>query len=236
MRKSRLNKYNDSRNKKTTILSIVGIVIVIFIVLKFGLGILANFSLLLSGGGNQNNSSENSNQINFVGAPLLNPIVTATNSANIIISGTSDKNNIVFLYINGTIVDQSHVDGNGTFSFTESLSKGNNQIYAVAQYKSKRSDNSDSFTVYFSNSQPSLDVSSPTDGQSFKKDQNTANVAGKTDPGVKVTVNGFWALIDDNNNFSYNLPLQNGDNQIKILATDQAGNQTEKDIKVNYSQ
>jgi len=236
MRKSRISKYNESKNRKTTILSIIGIIIVLFLVLKFGLGILVNFSLFLSGGGNQNNISQSSNQINFIAPPLLNPIITATNSANIIISGESDKNNTVYLYINGTIVDQTQVQDNGTFNFTETLDKGNNQIYAVAEYKGKRSDSSDSFTVYFSNSQPTLDVNTPTDGQSFSKDQNSVSITGKTDPGVKVTVNGFWAVIDDNNNFSYTLPLQNGDNQIKILATDQAGNQTEKDLKVTYSQ
>jgi hypothetical protein len=236
MRKSRLNKYNESRNKKTTILSIIGIVIILFLVLKFGLGILVSFSVFLSGGGNQNNNFQASNQINFIAPPLLNPIVTATNSANIIISGKTDKNNTVYLYINGAIVDHAQTQDNGTFNFSETLNKGSNQIYAVAEYKNKRSESSDSFTVYFSNSQPALDVSAPSDGQSFNKDQNTVNVAGKTDPGVKVTVNGFWAVIDDNNNFSYTLPLQNGDNQIKILATDQAGNQNEKDLKVTYSQ
>jgi bacillopeptidase F len=85
-----------------------------------------------------------------------------------------------------------------------------------------------------------LDVSSPSDGQGFNKNQvntgNTINVAGKTDQGVSVTVNGFWAVVDDNNNFSYTLPLQNGDNQIKIVAVDLAGNKTEKDLKVNFSQ
>jgi outer membrane lipopolysaccharide assembly protein LptE/RlpB len=49
-------------------------------------------------------------------------------------------------------------------------------------------------------------------------------------------VNGFWAVVDDNNNFSYTLPLQSGDNQIKIVAIDQAGNKAEKDLKVNFSQ
>ena len=69
----------------------------------------------------------------------------------------------------------------------------------------------------------------------FEKDQSTVKVLGKTDPGVRVTVNGFWAVIDENNNFSYNLPLQNGENMIKIEAIDQAGNKTEKEIKVTYS-
>ena len=58
---------------------------------------------------------------------------------------------------------------------------------------------------------------------------------GKTDSGVRITVNGFWAVIDENNNFSYSLPLQDGDNAIKVVAQDQAGNKAEKEIKVTYS-
>ena len=96
------------------------------------------------------------------------------------------------------------------------------------------------FDVVLKNSAPTLDISTPSDGQRFDKNSigsgNSISVSGKTDQGVSVTVNGFWAVVDDSNNFSYTLPLQNGDNQIKIIAIDQAGNKTEKDIKVNYSQ
>jgi bacillopeptidase F len=78
-------------------------------------------------------------------------------------------------------------------------------------------------------------VTSPTDGQTFAKDQGSVQVSGKTDNNVKITVNGFWAIVDDSNNFSYALPLQGGENQIKVVAEDKAGNTTQKDIKVTYN-
>jgi len=236
MRRSRLSKNFEKKSRKTLILSVIGILIVLFLLFRFGLDILVGFTTLISGSKNTTGTTT-SNQINFIAPPILNPLVSATNSARITISGKAVKGQTVYLYVNNQGVDQIQANNDGGFSFNETLNNGDNQIEARAESKDgKKSDYSNSFDVAFKNSPPTLDVSTPSDGQSFKKDQNTASVTGKTDAGVTVTVNGFWAVVDDNNNYSYTLTLQNGDNQIKIVATDQAGNKTEKDLKVNYSQ
>lgn len=239
MRKSRLSKNVEKRTKKTITLSIIGIVIVLFLLLKFGIEILVNFSLLLSGGKALQNSQADQNQISYIAPPILNPLPSATDSARIIISGKSSKNMTVILYINSANVDQVQTDNNGNFTFSENLNSGDNQIETIAQYNNKKSDFSNSYDVLYKNSPPALNVSSPSDGQNFNKNQvgpdNSIVISGKTDPGATVTVNGYWAVIDNSSNFSYTLPLQNGDNQIKIIAVDQAGNKTEKDLKVNFS-
>lgn len=236
MRRSRLSKNSEKKTRKTIILSAIGIVIVLFLLLKFGVEFLVNFSLFVSGSKGQQNSTNSTNQIDFVAPPVLNPLVSATNSAQIIISGKANPNESITLYINNSNTDETQTDKNGAFVFTEEITAGNNQVKAQATYKDKKSDFSDTSSIMFLSTQPNLDVTAPSDGQTFKKDQNSVNVTGKTDAGASVTVNGFWAIMDDNNNFSYNLPLQNGDNEIKVVVTDQAGNKTEKDLKVNYSQ
>ncbi len=235
MRRSRLTKRTERSTRKTIVLSIIGIVVILFLLLKFGLSFLIDFSLFISGSKNQQTTT-NQNQINYIAAPVLDPTFSATNSASVTITGSADKNKNIYLYINNTQVDQTISNGKGKFTFVEDLSKGQNQISAKVKDNDKESDSSNTLTITYLNSQPKLDVSSPTDGQQYKKDQNTATVTGSTDPGVSVTVNGFWAQIDDANNFTYILTLTNGDNEIKIIATDQAGNKTEKDLKVNYSQ
>jgi hypothetical protein len=235
MRRSRLTKNFEKKSRKTLLLSIVGIIIVLFLLFRFGIDILVNFSTFISGS-KTTAGTTNNNQISFIPPPILNPLVEATNSAQIIITGKAVKDQTINLYINNNNTDQTQADKNGNFTFNESLKNGDNQIKTKTILNGKESDFSDTFDVVFKNFPPTLDVSSPSDGQSFKKDQNTASVTGKTDAGVSVTVNGFWAVVDDNNNYSYTLSLQNGDNQIKIVATDQAGNKAEKDLKVNYSQ
>jgi bacillopeptidase F len=240
MRRSRLSKNFEKKSRRTIILSIVGIIIVLFLLFRFGIDMLVNFSTFISGSSNSQNPQGNSNQINYIAPPILNPLASATNSAQIVISGNASKDQTIDLYINNIQVDQIQTDKNGIFVFAETLKNGDNQIKTKAENNGKQSDFSNTFDVVLKNSPPSLDVSSPSDGQKFDKNSigsgNSINVAGKTDSGVNVTVNGFWAVVDDSNNFSYTLPLQNGDNQIKIVATDQAGNGTEKDLKVNFSQ
>ena len=235
-RKSRLNSYQQKKTQKTIILSILGIIIVLFILFKFGIATLINFSLFLSGNKSSQNENLNQNEIAFVSAPLLNPLPTATNSGQIIISGTALKNSTVDLFINSKLIDNIDVDEKGEFSLTESLYKGNNIIEAKTVYKTKKSGLSNQLIVNFINTHPNLTLNSPTDGASFHREDKSVIVQGETDSNVSVTVNGFFAVLNENNNFSYNLPLHDGDNDIKIIATDQAGNSTEKNIKVNYSQ
>lgn len=233
MRKSRLSKYSQRKTRKTIFLNILGIIIILYLLFKFGIGLLINFSLFLSGTKDQ--GIVNQNSINYIAPPTLNPLPTATNSAQIKISGNSVGDSAIELFVNNNKTDETKTDDRGEFSFSNTLKNGNNQIKVRAVIKDKKSDFSNTLNIAYSNSAPNLEINSPKDGEQFKKDQNTVNVTGKTDPGVNITVNGFWAVISDTNNFSYNLALQNGDNQIKIVAIDQAGNKTEKEVKVNYS-
>jgi hypothetical protein len=236
VKRSRLALRTKKRSQKTIVLASLGIIVVLILLIKFGLNLLVGFSIFISGNKSQSPISANSSDNSFVAIPVLNPLPNATNSAKIIISGKSQNDKKIHLYINNDLKDSIQTDNNGNFAFEETLLPGDNQIQVKAEKNSKSSDFSNSFTVSFKNSAPSLTIDSPSDGQSFSKDQNSINVTGKTDSNVSVTVSGFWAVMNENNNYSYNLTLQNGDNQIKVIATDQAGNTTEKDIKVTYSQ
>lgn len=235
MRKSRLSKYSEKKTKKTIILSLLGIIVVLYLLFKFGIGLLINFSLFLSGKGNQQSLSSQ-NTFGYITPPTLNPIPNATNSAQIIITGSSIKESAIELYVNNNRQDETKANDNGQFIFDANLKNGTNEIQARTILDNKKSELSNILIINYISSAPNLEVTFPQDGQQFKKEQNSINITGKTDSGVSITVNGFWAIINDNNNFSYNLPLQNGDNEIIIIATDQAGNKTEKKIKVNYSQ
>lgn len=201
--------------------------------LKYGIPFLANFALLLSNNKTAENTQSKSSAI--ITVPQLNPLPDATNSAKLKLTGKTTASDTINLYINNSLSDKTQADKDGNFNFDLILTHGDNKIYVKGKEGNDESNPSDSFNVLFKDSPPSLTLNSPSDGQQFSKDQNSTNITGKTDPDVKVTVNGFWAIVDQNNNFSYQLPLQNGDNKIKITATDNAGNKTEKDITVKYS-
>ncbi len=234
MIRSRLSRRLERKTKKNLTLSLLGIILIFFLIFKFGIPILVNLSLFLSGTKTNQGESVNRN-LSFIAPPVLDPFPQATSSADIIISGVAIKNQTVNLYINNSLADSMRVDDNGSFSFKESISAGENIIKAKAVVNNKESEFSNSIITAFKTTPPSLNVTSPANGQSFEKDQNIANIKGTTDKDVKITVNGFWAITDGRGEFSYNLPLQNGENKIKIVATDIAGNKKELEIKVTYS-
>lgn len=234
-KRSRLYRNLEKQTKKNLILNLLGIFIVLFLLVKFGIPILANFALFLSNTKGDVSTQTTQQGPNFVGAPQLNTLPDATNSAQLKVSGIAQANSTIDLYLNDDIVDKTQADKNGSFSFDATLNKGNNKIYVKSRVDKNVSDPSQTFDIIFKNTNPTLSINSPSDGAQFSKDQSPINVTGKTDSDVKVTINGFWAIADQNNNFSYQLPLQNGDNEIKIIATDAAGNRTEKNIKVRYS-
>ena len=60
------------------------------------------------------------------------------------------------------------------------------------------------------------------------------SVDGMTYDNVTVTINDRMVVIKTDNSFSYTYPLNDGDNILKIVATDAAGNQTTVQRKVTY--
>lgn len=232
-RRSRLYRQAEKESKRNIALSIFGIVVLLFILFKFGIPALVSFSLFLSGSKQTAVSPQNSTEV--ITPPQLNPLPSATNSANFQLFGKSQSQAVISLYLNNNLLDKTQADNNGNFSFKSSYIQGDNKIYVIAKINNQTSNPSDTLNVLFKNTSPSLSVNSPSDGQQFSKDQNSINVSGTTDTGVNITVNGHWAIVDQNNNFSYLLNLKSGNNDIKVEATDLAGNKTNKEIKVNYS-
>lgn len=237
MKRSRLAHRLEKQTRKTIFFSILGILIIFFIFIKFGIPLLVNFSLFISSSKNNQTNQEGKNTNTFVAPPVINFPFTATNSANISITGIGQPKQTINLYLNNNIIAKTAVLDDRTFTFSDiKLDKGENNFKAKSLIENeKESEFSEIITIIYKDKKPNLTIDSLTDGQTFKKDDKTAEVKGKTDSGVKVTVNGFWAIVDENGNYFYKFPLQNGDNQIKIVASDEAGNTTEKELKVTYS-
>lgn len=232
MIRSRLSRRIEQKTKKNLALSILGIVLIVFLVFKFGIPLLINLSLFLSGSKKEEVKIQNNS---FIAPPILDSLPQATSSADILISGMASKNQTINLYINTDLTNTIKTDGDGKFSSMETIKPGENTIEARALVNEKESSPSNSITIAFKSAPPSLNINSPSDNQSFSKDQNIIEIKGTTDADVRVTVNGFWAIADSNGNFLYSLPLQDGENKIIITATDQAGNKNEKEINVTYS-
>lgn len=236
MDRSRLSRRLKRKTEKTLLLSVFGIILILFLLVKFGIPLLVNFSLLITG---SKNDSETilKNSSSFVMQPVLYPLPTATNSAKISISGEALQKQIISLYLNNNMENKVKVKDDKSFLFEDIiLSEGENIIKAkAADSNDKESDFSKPVVIIYKNAQPNLSIDSPSDNQIFSKEENSINVTGKTVSGAKVTVNDLWTIVDANGNYSKNIRLDNGENVINVIAVDEAGNKAEMKIKVNYS-
>ena len=235
MERDRLKKKLKKQALKNTLFVLLGIGAIGVLLVLFGTQLLINFSLLLTPRGN-NDTTNFTQDLAYLAAPDLEPLGSATNSAKINVSGFSSVDNSqVKLYINGVLADTTRVNNKNEFTFRNvSLEDGENEVKAkTVADNGKESDFSSSFTIVYRNKAPELTIDYPQDGQTVKDNQQT--LRGKTDAGSKVTVNGFWAIVDDKGSFTYNIKLQDGDNTLKLQATDPAGNTTDKELKVIFS-
>ncbi|MCL4386942.1 hypothetical protein M1307_00920 [Patescibacteria group bacterium] len=238
--KSRLKRKIEKQAKKQSILFTLGILFVLFIIVKFGLGVITGiggfFVKVNEIKGTAKTQTSQTQEVLI--PPTLDTIPQATKEPNVKITGkTNETNGSIQLFLNDSLDTNTKVNKDGTFTFDKvSLKEGENTIKVrLRTDNDKTSDFSDEYTISYIKSGPKLDVNSPSDGATFSKDNQEITVQGKTDPNNKVTVNGFWAIIDQDGNYSYTLKLNNGDNTISIEATDPAGNSTKKEVKVTYN-
>ncbi|MBI4080958.1 MAG: hypothetical protein HY430_04275 [Candidatus Levybacteria bacterium] len=235
MTRSRLSTNKQEKAKKNLLLALLGIIILFLLVLFFGGPLLINLSLIFEKSRDTNTASKK--DASYLSPPVLDPLFSATNSATVTIHGTGDEKTSVILFVNDEETDEVEINDDRDFSFEEvKLKKGENEIKVKAKDRDDNESNfSEPLTISFITEPPSLDITSPGDGKQYEKEFNTAQVTGTTDSKTRVTVNGFWAVMNADGKFQYNLPLKEGENVIKVTATDTAGNKTENEIKVRYA-
>lgn len=238
MHESRLNSSIKRKAIHNVLLVLFGFILIIIILVIFGTRILIGFSLFVGKlhGSNWNASTIAQQANTYVAPPIVNPIPDATNKNQIDISGTAQKNETISLYVNNQLVDKTSTGSNNQFQFSSvALQSGQNTIKTQAESNNnKLSSFSNTFTITYLKGPPSLTITQPQDGQTFTIGNSPSiSIQGQTDPGVKITVNGFWAIVDSQGKYNYLYTLKNGDNDIKVVATDAAGNQATKEIHVH---
>lgn len=233
---SRLKEHVKKQTLRNVFLVLGGLAVLGILLFMFGTQMLIGLSLLLGKEAKETQEKpQETNTTTFVAPPVLDPLESATKSATIAVSGTTTSaNETVYLYINGKLEDKMKSKKNKNFTFRNvSLKEGENDIKAkTVTQDNKQSNYSNSVKIIYSNKPPELTIESPQDGQTFKKDQSPIDIRGKTDAGVRVTVNEFWAIDQGEGKFLYNYTLKDGENKIKVVATDDAGNNAEKEITI----
>lgn len=236
--RSHLKNTRINQSKKTFFLTVSGLIVLIVILAIFGQSILINYSVLLGETKEEISITSEVKHPDFITSPMLDRTINATNSANVNLTGfisTTEKVQ-VRLYVNDELADVVDPDPSGQFKFIDiKLNEGLNKIKSKAVLKGKTSDYSNILEIRYLKNEPKLVIEYPAEGTSFTSGNSTLSITGKTDPGNSVTINGYTVIIKKEGGFTYDINMKQGDNTFNIIASDSAGNNIEKVIKVNYA-
>ncbi|MBU0475278.1 MAG: hypothetical protein KKF62_14085 [Bacteroidetes bacterium] len=151
-----------------------------------------------------------------------NNLITSSSSLNI--TGSVNDASDVTLTVNG---DTTTVDGSGNFTYNASLLEGTNSIIVIATDEAGNS-NTETRTLLVDTVEPIIVITNPVDS-SVVGSLSTTLTGNVNDTAISLlTINGDTVAVDGVGNFTFNVSLLEGENNINIIATDKAGNQTNK--------
>lgn len=212
-----------------TIVAVSGIFVIFF-----GLPMLAKIVFFTSGPSQK--QTQNSTDTSLLLPPALDPIVTATNSARINVSGYSISDATITVVVNGEESTKIPTDKDGKFNTSEIILKeGENKINAFVIKKDQESSPSATYIVNYKKSSPKIEISSPPNGAKIHQDSRDIIIIGNTDEGNRLTINDRFVIVQNDGSFSFKVTLSDGDNTIKLQAIDEAGNKTDQELKVIFS-
>lgn len=164
--------------------------------------------------------------------PVLFPTYESTNSANLLISGQTESGVKVKLFQNQNQIAEEVSDNEGKFSHQINLSLGKNEIWVIAVDNAGNQSQSPNQTIIYDNQPPEIIIDSPTDNSIYYGYQQKVEIKGKVESQASLAINERQIILNSIGEFTYLYNLKEGDNLIKLVAIDQAGNQTTKELKL----
>lgn len=231
---SRLLRHQKKIFLRTIIFYGVLIVGLFIFILTIGLKLLLNASVFIAQLTAKNSPNTQNVSEDFIGTIDVGNIPSATNSSQIIVSGSILNFDLLEFFINGEKVKEKNVGATDTFSEEiGDLTVGDNEVYVNAIAKdSKKQKKSTTYHVFYKKDKPKLEISEPKDGSTVN--QSEINVKGSTDKETFIRIQDSPIVVDSQGNFQTTLKLQSGENKILVVAQDVAGNSEEKIISLTY--
>ena len=168
--------------------------------------------------------------------PIIAAPATATNSAAIKISGFGEAKAKLLMVVNGEEKEALTISEQGDFETEVTLEEGSNELLFYATDEAgNESSLSTKYVIKYDSIAPTITIDSPLDKATIelKKNQLT-KIIGSTEANARLLINDRLTLANNEGYFSLSYNLNEGENKIKIVATDEAGNTSEKEIIVNF--
>jgi len=234
---SRLARFEEKKALRRLFLAIAATVVIILSLVFLGIPALVKFSLFI---GNLKSGQETTEQQQNTIAPFPPHLETpylATNSAKITISGYAQPKTTVEVFLNGNSLNKILLGSDGQFTLPNViLSEGENKLTASSKDSAGNvSQLSNPLIIIYKKKPPVLKLTQPEDGKRISGEEKEILVSGLTEPEVSLSINGRLVTVKNDGSFAYSFSLVPGENLIKIIATDNAGNQTIVERKVTFT-
>lgn len=230
-RKSRLVRKEEARSARQALL--FGLLTVILALGMVFLGIPALIRMAIFLSDIRSSSQPVESQDSFPPTPpRLKALPEATNQSQIDLEGFSEAGATIEIFIKDQSAKKVVAETDGSFIASGlPLSSGENEIYVQATDEAgNTSQKSGLITIAFDDTPPELEINQPEDGSSTQEKE--ININGKTEAEATLYINERLVILDSEGNFNYPLALAEGENLVQIVATDEAGNKTEEEIKI----
>ena len=230
---SRLDRHQNKQILQRIVVAIV--LFVAFIIFFFSVGIKTLVSLTLflnqlANGGSKQQTVQKTETFNSVN---IDPIPSATNSANLFFSGSALNFDKLEIYLNDEKQDEISISD--TFvGQIKGLEKGTNTVHFIAKSTtSKETKKTPDYDVLYKSDKPKLEVQEP--GDNSKTNKEDVKISGSTDKETTIRINGAPLIVDVEGKFTTMFRLKEGENKLHVVAEDIVGNQETKDLTVTYS-
>lgn len=234
-RRPRYQKYDHEELGKRLRLSLVGIFVfiatVILLLNFFGPQIGAIFGFISI---NRNQEGPSANIT--LNPPSFSDLPKATNEEFINIEGYSPPGSNVKLFLNGPEKGDVLTSGDGMFIFEDVLLiEGRNTVFAKAyDDKGNGSDKSETHIITVDNDKPDIDIDAPKDGDTVRNLNERVMIRGKVSEKTQITINDRLVVQKPDLSFEFLLGVSEGNVNIKVEATDEAGNVKVLVIQIEY--
>lgn len=207
-------------------------VVFIIVMIKWGIPTFVN---IIAGNGASRQSTEK--DVIPPQAPVLSALPEATSSASLLVEGFTEGGAALDLMINDTIALTAKAQGDGSFAIYGDLAPGTNRVYVRAADEAGNISSSEVEMVLFDSKPVDLSIFSPKDGtEFFGKNSQVIDITGEVSkPGAQVIINNSFVIVDRDGKFTHRFQLADGNNEIKIMVSDKAGNTAERTLKILYT-
>ena len=168
---------------------------------------------------------------------ITKPVITTpdasymTNEEAVTIEGEASPTTTIQLNNNGEEVATAEIGDDGAFSFDTTLTEGANEFVATTRVGGDSAGSSEPVTITLDTVKPTLSISSPSDGDVTNRETVTVQGTASDENLNYVEVNG--ARVDVNEgHYSKRILLDEGVNEITVVAHDLAGNTETKTVTV----